>query len=98
MTFVNLLLLSNSANTGHDYLEHDWPAVLEVLDDIAEVLFVPHDLADRDAYTSKARSAIAAHGAKVRGVHTAADPAAAISERGSGNLRCGCRGVAKGSC
>jgi dipeptidase E len=79
-TPMNLLLLSNSTNAGRDYLEHAWPAVLAALDGVDELLFVPYALADRDAYTAKVRSAFAAHGVRVHGVHDAIDPVAAVSE------------------
>ncbi|MFD5224746.1 dipeptidase PepE [Microbacterium sp. NPDC058342] len=76
---MNLLLLSNSTNVGHGYLEHAWHAVLPVLDGIDEIVFVPYALADHDLYTAKVRTAFAPHGIAVTGAHESDSPAEAVA-------------------
>lgn len=72
-----LLLLSNSTNHDAGYLEHALPTVLDFLGG-RPLTFVPHALADHDAYTATVSRALAPHGVEVTGLHTAADPVAAI--------------------
>lgn len=73
-----LLLFSNSTNSGSAYLEHAQVPVAEFLDSIPEVLFVPYALADHDAYTAKVASALSAHGVRTVGLHAAANQQAAV--------------------
>ncbi len=75
---TDLLLLSNSTNHGHQPLEHALDAVAEVLDGRTELLFVPFALADHDGYTERIAAAAAPLGVRVRGLHTAEDPVAAV--------------------
>jgi len=74
-----LLLFSNSTNSGSSYLEHAQVPVAEFLGSIPEVLFIPYALADHDAYTAKVASALSAHhGVRTVGLHTAANQQAAV--------------------
>jgi dipeptidase E len=76
---VELLLMSNSTNHGARRFDH-------VLDELAgfygerEVLFVPYALADHDAYTAMVGESFARVGVTFRGLHTTADPQAALAE------------------
>lgn len=74
-----LLLLSNSTNHGRGYLEHALDAVVEVLAGRTELLFVPFALADHERYTGRVAEALAPRGVRVRGLHTAEDPVAAVA-------------------
>lgn len=76
---VNLLLFSNSTNSGSGYLEHAVQEVKSFLQDVTEVLFVPFALADHDAYTEKVAKALAVHGVKTVGLHSVPDPHGAIA-------------------
>jgi len=51
-----LLLLSNSTNHGESYLAHAAAAMLDLLGDRRQILFVPFALHDRAAYTAKFRA------------------------------------------
>jgi Peptidase E len=75
---TDLLLMSNSTNHGHGYLEHANAAVREILDGISELVFVPYALADHAAYAAKAAEAFRPLGVAVRGLHTASDPVKAV--------------------
>lgn len=77
---MNLLLLSNSTNHGQGYLAHALHEVVPFLG--GSVTFVPYALADHDDYTARVEAALAPH-VRVVGLHTAADPVAAIRESGS---------------
>lgn len=72
---MDLLLFSNSTNHGMGYLEHALAQARDFLGE--EVLFVPYALADHDAYTRTVANALGPDTA-VTGLHTAADPRAAI--------------------
>ena len=76
---MRLLLLSNSTNHAGGYLEHALDTVLGFLDGAA-VTFVPYALADHDAYTAKVTGTLAPRGIRVRGLHAAADPRAAVEQ------------------
>ncbi|WP_028933785.1 dipeptidase PepE [Pseudonocardia spinosispora] len=75
---MDLLLLSNSTNHGQERLGHVRAELREFYGD-REVLFVPYALADHDAYTAAIADAFAPAGVRVRGVHTAPDPASALA-------------------
>ncbi|MFJ5837556.1 dipeptidase PepE [Streptomyces shenzhenensis] len=77
---MKLLLLSNSTAPGRDYLEHALDEILDILGTVRQLVFVPYALADHDAYTAKVAGALEPRGVEVTGVHTAADPAAAVRE------------------
>ena len=67
-----LLLLSNSSQHGHGYLEHATPEIQDFLGDAVErVLFVPYALADWDGYLTTVRAAFEGFGYGVEGVHEA---------------------------
>ena len=76
---MHLLLLSNSTNHGRGYLEHGLPEVLAFLDGVTELTFVPFAGGNPDAYTATVRAAFEPHGIKVKGLHEAADPVAAVA-------------------
>ncbi|MEQ3553284.1 dipeptidase PepE [Pseudonocardia nematodicida] len=75
---MDLLLLSNSTNHGEPRLAHARDALRELYDD-REVLFVPYALADHESYTGVTAEAFAEAGLRLRGVHSFADPAAALA-------------------
>ncbi|MGI5163636.1 dipeptidase PepE [Spirillospora sp. CA-253888] len=67
---MELLLLSNSTQHGHGYLEHALDTVTAFLPEGGTLAFVPYALADHDAYTDVVRKALAPAGITVEGVHT----------------------------
>jgi dipeptidase E len=75
---MHLLLLSNSTNHNRGYLEHALPEVLDFLDGVTELTFVPFAGGDHDAYTATVRAAFAPYGIAVAGLQEAADPVAAV--------------------
>jgi dipeptidase E len=75
----DLLLMSNSSLYGRGYLEHALSAIEEFLRE-RTVHFVPYALKDHDGYTQKVRDALSQVGVEVVGVHTTADPQAALAE------------------
>ncbi|BCJ34301.1 peptidase E [Actinocatenispora thailandica] len=75
---MDLLLLSNSRTHGHGYLEHVRDEITEFLAGATELAFVPYALRDHDGYTATVADALRPLGVTVTGVHTAADPGAAI--------------------
>lgn len=76
---MKLLLLSNSSAPGRGYLEHAADVVAEHLRGVGELLFVPYALADHDGYTAKVAAFMEQLGMRVRGIHTAGDPRAAVT-------------------
>jgi len=86
---MHLLLLSNSTNHGHEYLEHALPEVLAFLDGVTELTFVPHAGGDLDAYTAMVRATFEPHGIAVRSLHEAADPVAVIASAQALFVGCG---------
>lgn len=75
---MNTLLLSNSTNPGHPFLAHARTEVLQLLDGVDHIVFVPFALADHDAYTAKAADAFRELGVKVTGLHTEDSPGTAL--------------------
>lgn len=75
---MRLLLLSNSTQFGHGYLDHAEAVVRDHLDGVSRLLFVPFALHDRDGYAAKARDRFGQWGVEVDSLHDAADPAGAI--------------------
>ncbi|GAA4213500.1 dipeptidase PepE [Actinocatenispora rupis] len=75
---MNLLLLSNSRTHGRGFLEHALDEVTDFLGGRSNLLFVPYALRDHDAYTATVADALRPAGITVTGVHTAADPVAAV--------------------
>lgn len=76
---LNLLLFSNSTNSGRGYLEHAKDEVVSFLDGIDEVIFVPYALQDQDAYTAKVRESLTSLGVRIRGLHTFDSPGSTLS-------------------
>ena len=77
---VRLLLLSNSTQFGRAYLEHAEAIVLDHLEGVDRLLFVPFALADRTGYTAKVRERFADWSIAVDGLHDADDPVVAVRE------------------
>lgn len=77
---MRLLLLSNSTQFGRAYLEHAEDAVLEHLEGVERLLFVPFALRDRDGYAENARTRFADWSIAVDSLHDAADPVAAVKD------------------
>lgn len=73
----DMLLFSNSTNSGSSFLGHAQDAVASFLDGVNEVLFIPYALADHDAYTDKVAIALAVHGVRTVGIHTTSNQQAA---------------------
>ena len=65
---MRLLLLSNSTNFGEAYLDHAMAEVRDFFGPVRRLAFVPFALADRDAYTAKARARFEREGVDVTGV------------------------------
>jgi dipeptidase E len=74
----HLLLLSNSTQTGRDYLEHAEDVVSDFMDGVREVLFVPFALADHAGYTARVAAAFARLDIEVRGLHAEIDATRAL--------------------
>ena len=73
-------MLSNSTNSGDEYLNHAWSTVEDALGDVKELLFVPYASAHHDHYTASVRDAFAGHSASVRGLHEFSDRSQAIAD------------------
>jgi dipeptidase E len=75
-----LLLLSNSRNPGHGYLQHARDALHRVLGDCHRVLFVPYAgvTITWDEYTRRVQEPFAELGLAVDALHHSDDPVAAI--------------------
>ena len=70
----NLLLVSNSTQHGHAYLEHCAAAAQELFADCNTIAFVPYALKDLDGYAATATGAFEAWGLTLKSVHLANDP------------------------
>jgi dipeptidase E len=75
---VRALLISSSRVFGGGFLDHAEAAIRERLGGVRRVLFIPHALANRDAYTEVARKRFEAMGFDLGSLHAAADPRAAV--------------------
>ncbi len=73
-----LLLISNSTQHGRGYLDHAEAEIRHLLGPVAQVLFVPYALYDRDAYAATAQRRFASMGYELESIHRAADPRAAV--------------------
>jgi len=62
---MRLLLMSNSTNHGHGYLDHAMPAIRARLGPARRIVFVPFALHDREAYGAKARARFSGEGIDV---------------------------------
>lgn len=75
---VRALLISSSKVFGGGFLDHAEAAIRERVAGVRRVLFIPHALADRDAYTKVARKRFEAMGVDLDSLHAAADTLAAV--------------------
>ena len=75
-----LLLISNSTNAGEAYLAYPQAQLGDFLTGIAEVAFIPYAAVtfSYDAYETKVQDRFSALGIRVRSVHRASNPAAAL--------------------
>lgn len=76
---MELLLLSNSTNHGGRPWGHVGPELAAFAQGRSAGVFVPFALADHDAYTQVVAEPFAEAGVRLTGLHTAADPVAAIA-------------------
>ncbi|MCW3466942.1 dipeptidase PepE [Chitinophaga nivalis] len=77
----HFILASTSTLYGENYLAYLQPAMTTLYQGVTEVIFVPFARPggiSHDDYTARAAAAFAAIGINVRGLHTFADPVAAI--------------------
>lgn len=70
----NLLLVSNSTQHGHAYLEHCAAAARELFAGCETIAFVPYALKDLDGYAATATAAFAAWDLTLKSVHLSDDP------------------------
>ena len=76
-----LLLLSNSTQHGHAYLEHAASEIQDFLgSSVARVLFVPYAIADWDGYVQTARATFEGFGYGLDGIHEAVEARAAVGK------------------
>jgi dipeptidase E len=73
-----LLLISSSTIHGTGYLDHAEEEILRSLAGASRVLFVPHALFDRAAYSAKARARLGQMGLALDSADEASDAAAAV--------------------
>jgi dipeptidase E len=75
-----VLLISNSTLYGSGYLDHAEGEIRDFLGNVAEVLFIPFALYDRDAYASTARERFQKMGYGLESIHTATDAQHAVRD------------------
>ena len=80
MSRLRLLLLSNSTQPGHGFLEHCTVGARAHYAGCKKVQFVPYALHDLDAYAAKARTAFEKVGLEVSSLHESGDPKSAAEE------------------
>jgi dipeptidase E len=73
-----VLLLSNSIQHGHGYLDHAESEIQGFLGNIKRVLFIPYAMFNHKEYASKNRARFAAMGYEVASIHTSSDPCAEV--------------------
>jgi dipeptidase E len=73
-----LLLISNSVQYGHGYLDHAEEELRNFLHGVKRVLFVPYALLDRQAYAETARARLEKMGHGLDSIHRAPDPRKAV--------------------
>lgn len=78
---MELLLLSNSSLPGKAWLEHALPLIAGQLNGRRSAVFIPFAGVTQtwDDYTAKAAAVLAPLGVSVTGIHSVADPVAAIA-------------------
>ncbi|HET7183441.1 MAG TPA: dipeptidase PepE [Terriglobales bacterium] len=69
-----LLLISNSVQHGHGYLDHAEAELRSFLGGTKRVLFVPYALLDRDGYAETAQARFERIGCALESIHRAPDP------------------------
>jgi dipeptidase E len=74
------LLISSSTIYGMGYLDHAEEEIVRALDRASKVLFVPHALFDRPAYTAKTRARFERMGVAIDSLDEARDPRAAVRD------------------
>ena len=84
---MELLLLSNSTLPGKAWMEHAMPLIASQLNGRRSAVFIPFAGVTQtwDEYTAKTAAVFAPLGVTVTGIHTVADPIAAIENAGGGN-------------
>lgn len=80
MAIRNLLLVSSSRLEGSGFLEFCRDEIAIHFRGIREVLFVPYALADRDGYEKLVAKAFDPTGIRIKSVHHADDPVAAVRD------------------
>ncbi len=76
----SLLLVSSSKTHGTEFLEHCRDAIAQHLAGIGRLLFIPHALADHEAYSRVVRQALEPLGVAIDALHEAADPQEAVND------------------
>jgi dipeptidase E len=69
-----ILLLSNSIQYGHEYLDHAEAEIQRFLSPVRQVLFVPYAMFDREGYAAKNIHRFGAMGFEMESIHSAVDP------------------------
>lgn len=64
-----LLLISNSISHGQGYLDHVASEIVDFLDEVKSILFIPYALYDRDSYTTIARDRFKKMGIVLTSIH-----------------------------
>ncbi len=79
---MRLLLISNSTNSGEDYLAHPLGAISQFLGDIGRVVFVPYAAVtfSYDKYLEKVQGRFDVLSVEVDSVHKHSDPASVIAQ------------------
>ena len=80
MAIRNLLLVSSSRLQGSGFLEFCRDEIAIHFRGIQEVLFVPYALADRDGYEKLVAKAFDPTGIRIKSIHHADDPVAAVRD------------------
>jgi len=75
---VRAILISSSKVFGGGYLDHAEAAIRELLGGVRRVLFIPHALANRDAYAEAARKRFEGMGFYLDSLHVAPEARAAM--------------------
>jgi dipeptidase E len=73
-----VLLLSNSIQHGHGYLDHAESEIQGFFGNIKRILFVPFAMVNHEEYASKNRTRFAAMGYEMASIHTSPDPRAEV--------------------
>lgn len=77
---IDLLLLSSSSVDGYAPLEHARDALAEIIGGARVVRFVPYAVADPNPPTEAVRGVLSGLGVATEGLHTVADPLAAVED------------------